>query len=124
MSTIKKILAANADSEIKYRRTFWDKNDHCLGYSFPCDSEGNLLHEGNYDLWIQNYQKCISHPEAYTDAGVQMIDITKSFRALCSCGREFTLDGNSRCGCGQWYNRYGQPMNDMSDRAEAHYEGF
>lgn len=124
MSIIKKFLTSKADPGIKYYHFFWDKGDHCLGYRFPCDSEGKLLRDEHYDSWIQNYKKCISRPEDFDDAGIQVEDNEKPIRALCSCGREVVLDGNIRCGCGQWYNEYGQPIDDMTDRADTHSKGF
>ena len=78
MSIIKKFLTSKADPGIKYYHFFWDKGDHCLGYRFPCDSEGKLLRNEHYDSWIQNYKKCISRPEDF-DAGIQVERIIETY---------------------------------------------
>lgn len=56
----------------------------------------------------------------------------ENVRALCSCGNEIVLHGDTRCRCGQLYNGFGQPLKESSewiekdddDDYEARSEGF
>lgn len=85
------------------------------GFSFPCKADGTPDEKAeHYDCWIKNFHMCLEHPEKYEDQGVVPLQWSYMEPALakCSCGREIHLNGNSMCGCGQWYNQWGQALLD------------
>lgn len=136
MSFIKKILSTREEKlHVEYRHEFSTIKSPRQKYSFPCSSNGALLHDDHYDSWIRNYNLCISHPEKYEDKGIVEFKIRniESIHALCSCGNEIVLHGDTRCSCGQLYNGFGQPLEEPSERIikqydddyyEARLEGF
>lgn len=83
------------------------------GFSFPCKKDGSPDEKAeNYNCWIKNFHMCLEHPEQYEDRGIEQVQWEHVEPALvrCSCGREMTLDGNTRCVCGQWYNQWGKAL--------------
>ena len=86
------------------------------GYSFPCERNGELIKDQNYEYWIDNYKYCIEHPEKYIDEGIveEKWSYMESELVRCSCGEELYLEGDTVCDCGQWYNGFGQALKDPS----------
>ena len=136
MRSIKKIISESQKvNHVEYRREFSSIDDDACDYSFPCEKNGTLIHDKFYDSWIENYHYCVSHPDEYEDMGIITMkwEYTEPTHALCSCGREVFLSGDTCCGgCGQWYNMFGQPIknpfewdeNCDDDYFEAKDEGF
>lgn len=116
MSHIIKILSERQRKQhIEYRREFQLIGDYPgNGYSFPCEANGTLIKDKSFDMWLENYEYCLAHPEKYEDRGVQEIRWNYSEPAIakCSCGREISLEGDQMCDCGQWYNAFGQALKN------------
>lgn len=118
MNHIVKILSEREKRQhVEYEQTFTcigDENDGC-GFGFPCEKDGTLIHNESYDCWIKNYESCLAHPERFEAEGVKKISwwYTEPAHALCSCGEEILLQGDTECpNCGQLYNAFGQPLVD------------
>lgn len=121
MSHIVKIISQRERvKHVEYKREFtavgMPKGN---GYSFPCDSEGNLIPDEYYECWKKNYDFCISNPDKFIDEGVVENSWTymENAKALCSCGETIELYdqymGACDCPkCGQWYNLFGQALID------------
>ena len=114
MSHIVKIISERErKTHIEYARMFQRIGDYPgNGYSFPCESDGTLLNTN--ESARENYEYCLAHPEKYEDMGVEEwnLNYTEPALAKCSCGRELYLEGDQECGCGQWYNAFGQALKD------------
>ena len=120
MSHIVKIISErHREKAISFRRDFQLIGDYPgNGFSFPCKKNGELIVDEFYEHWKPNYDYCINHPQKYKDCGV--VDeswwYTEPAHALCSCGEEIILDGDTQCpDCGQWYNGSGQSLKDPSE---------
>ena len=38
------------------------KEESC-GYRFPCNKDGTLIHDENFNIWFQNYKYCLSQAQ-------------------------------------------------------------
>lgn len=118
MSHIVKIISEREQKQhIEYNRFFQAIGDYeGNGFEFPCDKQGNLcMDDENVDCWYKNYEYCLTHPEKYEDMGCKKTSwwYTEPAHALCSCGNEVIIDGDTPCWkCGQWYNGFGQSLVD------------
>jgi len=94
---------------------FTYEDDRSAGFSFLVDADGNCLN--NSELARRNYESCKT---GYID-GRRVIDegiheehycIVHPAEGRCTCGRTvvFVLDGDVKCGCGRWYNSFGQEL--------------
>lgn len=116
MSWIVEILSDRQRKQlIGYDLYFQDRENKECGYGFLCDSDGNVLDDEHKDVWIQNYNYCITHPELYEYKGIRTwkTHYTEPAVGLCSCGEKVVLSGDCTCPkCGQWYNSFGQALRD------------
>lgn len=128
MSHIVKIISERERKQhIEYEQSFTyigGEDDGC-GFGFPCEKDGTLIHDENYDIWIENYKSCVAHPEKFQADGVRKISWrdTEPAHALCSCGEEILLQGDTVCpNCGQWYNGFGQALRDPDEWEEDRFD--
>lgn len=105
-------------TEKYYRLEFTDEYGN--GYSFDCDSNGNL--EAMEPAALKNYQRCIDHPEEFKRYN-RITPYTRRWTepaiGLCECGEEVEMIsqymGALECPkCGRWYNLFGQQLNPPS----------
>lgn len=109
------------EEQVEYNRQFTYVGEYFgNGFSFPCDENGNLCDDLT-DAAKENFKWCMSHPEKVTDDGVVKRRYYVTIPALNRCRCGFTFDlmdeymGACECpGCGQWYNLFGQELNDPS----------
>lgn len=83
------------------------------GYSFDCDSQGNLL--PGEDLKFKAHAEDINSREWYYDGVVQeyVHTVVEPMVLECDCGeRLFISDTDEVCECGRWYNSFGQELRD------------
>lgn len=128
MGHIVKIISERERKQhIEYEQSFTciDGEDDGCGFGFPCEKDGTLIHDENYDIWIENYKSCVAHPEKFRADGVRKISwwYTEPAHALCSCGEEILLQGDTVClNCGQWYNGFGQALRDPDEWEEDRFD--
>ena len=93
--------------------------DKSGGFSFPCDSNGNVFIDKMTDCAIENYNYCLKHPEkfpyAYKEIEYTWRWIKEPDYGICDCGERIELInqymGACQCPkCGQWYNLFGQEL--------------
>lgn len=91
------------------------------GFAFPCDSQGNIYWEQMSCDARTNYEYAIAHPEkfpfAYNEVYTWENSYTEPAQGDCLCGEHIYLYdeylGACSCpNCGQWYNLFGQELND------------
>ena len=114
---LKLIKERTPETLVDFRIEFTYKDDPNAGFCFPATPKG----EPDYFFMPKearaNYEKCL------TDDRLIGPEFTKTERTYmnpavgkCSCGREVILDadysGAVQCGCGQWYNLFGQELRD------------
>ena len=111
------IQEAQRKSNTEYTREFKYSNDHDAGFSFPCDSKGNLL--SLRPAAQENYNKIQLGQEDVIDEGVH---ITTSWWwepavGKCDCGRKLTLSDplDNFCDCGLCFNSSGQRVTPSSE---------
>lgn len=89
------------------------------GFSFPCNSLGEVFIKNLTEDGFKNYEWCKTHLEEFESYGI--IEHKKSYAepaiGKCICGQEVILEeqymGACQCSkCGQWYNIYGQSLID------------
>ena len=115
------IRERHKEEQVEYNRQFTYVGEYFgNGFSFPCDENGNLCDDLT-DAAKENFAWCLAHPEKVVDNGVvrQVRSWTVPALFKCECGFEFYLTdeymGACECpGCGQWYNLFGQELNDPS----------
>ena len=85
------------------------------GFSFDCDSEGNLT--GHYEGQKENFAFAVAHPDKFVDLGVvkRVSEYLTPGSGICRCGERVPLVnqymGACECPrCGQWYNIFGQEL--------------
>lgn len=92
---------------------------HGNGWGFPCDANGNILPCDN-PAAAENLKWCREHKENFVRADV-IAAISSSCvepaHGTCKCGEKINLTneymGACQCpACGQWYNLFGQELND------------
>lgn len=101
------------------------KEEGC-GCRFPCNKDGTLIHDENFNIWFQNYKYCLSHPELFENRGVVKASwwYTEPAHAICSCGEEILLQGDTMCPkCGQWYNAFGQALKNPDEWEDDRFDG-
>tara|TARA_R110002051_G_scaffold307543_1_gene378635 strand:- start:174 stop:590 length:417 start_codon:yes stop_codon:yes gene_type:complete len=101
----------------EYTREYSYASDKNSGYSFPCDSKGELL-SGRTEELRKNYEK-IKGSENIIDDGVH---ISTSYWwepavGKCDCGKELELHDplDNFCACGQCYNSSAQRVAPSSE---------
>ena len=123
MSHIVKILSERKRcKQIEYERSFsiiGGENNGCI-VGFPCDKNGTLIHNESYDCWIEYYNDCVAQSNKYKYIGVRENSYCyrEPTHALCSCGAEILLQGDTYCDCGQLYNQFGQQLIDPNEWEE------
>lgn len=117
---LKIIRERNTHTEVEYRIEFTDEEG--CGFTFPCDSNGNIQFSDNLDLGRaqhDNYDYAMSNKERYTRQYNEFVPrrytVTDNAVGRCRCGEEVELydlyQGACPCPkCGQWYNIYGQEL--------------
>lgn len=97
---------------------------HGNGLCFPCDENG--APHFYTDEARRNYEFALLHPEKY-DRFNKVIKQTQEYRdnarGTCHCGAEIELYneymGACECpSCGQWYNLFGQELNNPETWSE------
>jgi hypothetical protein len=110
-----KIISYRQEVETTYfRHQFNNRSKTGPDFAFPCDKDGNLLLNEMFPPGIQNYQKCLDHPECYIDIGIEEYHAryTQPAIGLCCCGQEVELEGFiNTCECGIDYNWAGQRLS-------------
>lgn len=91
--------------------------DRSGGFTFPCDENGVVDESKLNEYALDNYKKCMAHPEKFEWKGVKKHEYSYTEPAIgkCHCGEEFELIsqymGACECpNCGQWYNIFGQEL--------------
>lgn len=101
----------------EYYIEFSYKDDPTAGFSFPADSNGELLLDKLTEAAKINYENCLTD-DRLTEAEFKARVYTYSDPAIgkCVCGSEVVLNGSylgaDRCECGRWYNLSGQELRD------------
>ena len=107
--------------------------DDGSGFSFPCDSDGNINYNEFEESAKRNYMWCLNNPHHFKSIGIVKYDNSYVQPAIgkCSCGVEFELIdqylGASQCpNCGQWYNILGQELIDPEywEEDEGYFDPF
>jgi len=111
------IKEAQRKSITEYTREYTYASDKNSGYSFPCDSKGNLLSSRTEEL-RKNYEK-IKGSENIIDDGVHISTSWWSEPAVgkCECGSKVELHDplDNFCRCGQCYNSSGQRVTPSGE---------
>jgi len=113
------IQRSRTEDGISYSREFkW--NDSHGGFSFDCDSMGNV--EVEHKEGQENYARCIDGSFDVTDLGVLETKWTRRHRAIIECPycEEHVVLRNSTnaCNCGADYNMSGQRLAPRSEWGE------
>lgn len=92
------------------------------GFAFPCDENGKLIvNENTNPAAIENYNWCLNNPDKFKYYFNQIVKQTRRWRenntGTCHCGQKIELYneylGACECPkCGQWYNIWGQELNN------------
>jgi hypothetical protein len=119
---LKIIKERSTHTEVEYYIEFTDKEG--AGFSFPCDSNGNIQFSDNPELsraQRDNYDYAMSNKERfirqYAEFVTRKYTVTDNAVGKCVCGEEVELydqyQGACSCPkCGQWYNVFGQELID------------
>lgn len=119
---LKIIRERNTYTKTEYYIEFTDEEG--CGFSFPCDSNGNIQFSDDKELGRaqrDNYDYAMSNKEHYTRQFAELVarryTVTDNAVGRCICGEEVELydqyQGACSCPkCGQWYNIYGQSLVD------------
>jgi hypothetical protein len=111
------IQEAQRKSRTEYTREFKYSKDHNFGYSFPCDSKGNIL--SLRPASQENYDKIKLGQEDVIDEGVHISTSwwTEPAVGKCECGRKVELHDplDNFCSCGQCYNSSGQRVTPSGE---------
>ena len=108
-------------------RFFVDANGGC---EFPCDSNGNVKRSRMTKAAIENYERCIAHPEDFPYAFNEVHEYRRWVKdepyGTCHCGERVYLFneymGACQCGkCGQWYNLFGQELLPPEEWGDVDY---
>ena len=103
--------------EIYYEVMFDD--GHHNGYGFPCDENGNVKPFSN-EIAQANYEYCLAHPKKFVRYN-KVVKEEYTYReynsGVCNCGHRIELIneylGGCECPyCGQWWNMWGQKLNN------------
>lgn len=102
-----------------YSRDFTNKDFPDSGWTFPCEADGTLKSDLTATA-IKNCKACFNNPD-YIDEGVVKHEWGYYEPAIlkCDCGEEIEMEnqymGAFECPkCSQWYNIYGQHLNNPS----------
>ena len=91
------------------------------GCAFPCDENGNVDRDSLCEPAIRNLDHALAHPEKYPYAWNKVEKNVRRFRnpasGICNCGERIDLYneylGGCECPCcGQWWNIWGQELNN------------
>ena len=103
---------------------------HNNGYGFPCDENGNLTEDN--EAVRRNYAWCLAHPDEFKRYNKHITFETsycENSTGRCDCGKLIELYdqyyGACQCPhCGQWWNLFGQALNDPSKWEEPLEEDY
>lgn len=97
--------------------------DQYGGLSFPCDKNGNVDRKNLMEPAIKNLDHALANPDRYPYAWKKVVENVRRYRnpasGTCNCGKRIELYneylGACECPyCGQWWNLFGQELNDPS----------
>lgn len=115
---IKKILQERSrEQEENFELFFQSKNDPTRGYSFVCDSRGNVDMDLMSPCARENYFRCFKGEEDVEKGEIRswMNTWVEPRIGLCECGDRIVLDGfTNTCTCGRDYNSAGQELAPRS----------
>ena len=95
--------------------------DRTGGLAFPCDEKGNVNRNDLMEPAIKNLDYALAHPEHYPYAWNKVEKNVRHYRnpasGICNCGERIDLRneylGACECPyCGQWWNLFGQELNN------------
>ena len=120
---LKNYVPSQYHIEETYELTF--DNGRGSGFGFPCDKEGNLLHNDN-PCAIENYNFCLENAdkfERFNEVVTYRHRVKDEAHGTCHCGNEVYLYnqymGACQCDkCGQWYNLFGEELLPPMDWQE------
>lgn len=119
---LKIIKERSTHTEVEHYIEFTDEEG--AGFSFPCDSNGNIQFSDNPELGRaqrDNYDYAMSNKERFTRQYAEFVTrkytVTDNAVGKCVCGETVELynqyQGACSCPkCGQWYNLFGQELID------------
>lgn len=119
---LKIIRERSTHTEVEHYIEFTDEEG--AGFSFPCDSNGNIQFSDNPELGRaqrDNYDYAMSNKERFTRQYAEFVTrkytVTDNAVGKCVCGETVELynqyQGACSCPkCGQWYNLFGQELID------------
>lgn len=97
------------------------------GYAFPADENGNVLFDQMGEPARKNYEWALQHPEKFPYRFNKLDKCTRRYRnpasGICHCGERIDLRdeylGACECPCcGQWWNLFGQELNNPETWSE------
>lgn len=107
-----------------YELSFYKKGSDRSGWlSFDCDENGVVLLDKLHPCAIDNYNSVKDDPSWYSEIRKCSNSYIENAKAECPyCHRTFDLwdeyMGACSCECGQWFNIFGQELNDPSTWAD------
>jgi len=112
---------------VEYEIVFYGEPGCGYAYAFPCDEHGNpLMDEMNKAAW-ENYRWALLHPEKFPYKFNKIVREVRKVRnppsGICHCGDRVELFneylGGCECPrCGQWWNLFGQELNNPDTWSE------
>lgn len=100
-----------------YYIEFRYKDDPEAGYCFPANKDRTIALDKMSPEAIANYENCRTD-ERFTEAEftANTYSYTEPAVGRCRCGAEVILEsqylGAVQCGCGKWYNIFGQELKE------------
>jgi hypothetical protein len=103
---------------LSYYLFFEWKDMKGAGFSFPCNKEGNLVHELN-PCAQENYRKCLTGEIEVKPGRIEecLNRWTEPTIGQCHCGSEVELRGFTNT-CDQCYTDYNQSGSELADRSQ------
>lgn len=101
----------------EYTIEFLYKDDPNAGFAFPALPNGEPDFQHMQKEAILNYNNCLNDDRLDgPEFKVEKREYMNPAVGKCSCGREVILEadylGATQCGCGRWYNLFGQELRD------------
>lgn len=100
-------------TEHTYAQLFSYVKNPEAGFSFECDSEGNIF-TPRYEAGRANLAACLSGSAEVTGPRLQTFTSSWTEPAVlrCDCGARIPLEGDTECArCGRLYNSSGQELS-------------
>ena len=99
----------------EWRYEFRREGDREYRWSFPCDEQGSLIVDEDYDIRGSNMEKLLQSPEWHGDIRKISWSYTENATGTCECGKEIELydeyQGACECPyCGAWHNLFGEKL--------------